>query len=144
LPRRRTGRVVVGNPQTIRFRPTASVLFPELQGQIKVRNGKPTVEIRTETLRNSRIANECTVDYVIFLNRLEYDVPTPSLAPVTRDESLRRLCQEENVWPIELSLHQERLEAIERLLDAQLFQLTYKAFDPAIDLLEQLVPGGKS
>jgi HPr Serine kinase C-terminal domain len=143
LLRRRTGRVVVGNPQTFRFRPTASILFPELQGQIKVRNGKPTVEIRTENLRNSKIANECTVDYVIFLNRLEYDVSTPSLAPIPRDESLRRLCQE-NVWPIELSLHQERLEAIERLLDAQLFQLTYKAFGPAIDLLEQLVPGGKS
>jgi hypothetical protein len=43
-----------------------------------------------------------------------------------------------------LSLHQERLDAIERLLDAQLFQLTYKAFDPAIDALEKLVPGGKS
>jgi HPr Serine kinase C-terminal domain len=143
LLRRRTGRVVVGNPQTFRFRPTASILFPELQGQIKVRNGKPTVEIRTEDLRHSKIANECTVDYVIFLNRLEQDVPTPSLVPIPRDESLRRLCQE-NVWPIELSLHQERLDAIERLLDAQLFQLTYKAFDPAIDVLEKLVPRGKS
>jgi hypothetical protein len=101
------------------------------------------VEIRTEDLRHSKIANECTVDYVIFLNRLEQDVPTPSLVSIPRDESLRRLCQE-NVWPIELSLHQERLDAIERLLDAQLFQLTYKAFDPAIDVLEKLVPGGKS
>jgi hypothetical protein len=143
LLRRRTGRVVVGNPQTFRFRPTAFSLFPELQGQTKVRNGKPTVEIRTENLRHSKIANECIVDYVIFLNRLEDDVITPTLTPAPRDESLRRLCQE-NVWPTELSLHQERLEAIERLLDAQLFQLTYKAFDPAVDVLEELIPGGKS
>ena len=141
LLRRKTGRVIVGNPQTFRFRPTAAILFPELQGPMKVRNGKPTVEVKTENLRHSNIANECTVDYVIFLNRLEDDVDAPSLAPVPRDEALRRLCQE-NVWPIELSVQQERLDAIERLLDAKLFQLTYKAFDPAIELLEQVLGRG--
>jgi hypothetical protein len=143
LPRRRTGRVIVGNPQTFRFRPTASILFPELQGQTKVRNGKPTVEVRTENLRDSKTANECTVDYVIFLNRLEDRVDTPTLASVPQGEALRRLCQED-VWPIELSIQQERVQAIERLLDAELFVLTYREFDPAIDLLEQVITRGKS
>jgi hypothetical protein len=141
LLRRRPGRTVVGNPNSFRFRPMASVLFPELQGPIKLRNGKATIEIRTEHLPNSKVARECTVDYVIFLNRQEHDPDPPTLERVTREEACRRLFQE-NVWPPELPRHEERLEAIERLLGAHLFELTYQSFDPAIDLLEQLVRRG--
>ncbi|MGH9584249.1 MAG: hypothetical protein ACRD4O_15095, partial [Bryobacteraceae bacterium] len=143
LVRRRTGRLIVGNPQTFRFRPTASALFPELRGRVKLRNGKPTVELKTEHLRHSKIATECIVDYVVFLNRQENDPNPVRLAPVTREECFRRLFQE-NVWPSDLALHGERVEAVERLLDAQLFELTYKTLDPAIDLLEQVVHRGKS
>ncbi len=143
LLRRRSGRTVVGNPYSFRFRPSASVLFPELQGQIKLRNGKPTVEIRTEHLRESKTTRECTVDYVVFLNRRDDDSEPPRLSPVTREDGLRRLFQE-NVWPPELPRHEERVDAIERLLDAQLFELTYKAFDPAIGLLEQTLRRGEA
>ncbi|MBV8812006.1 MAG: hypothetical protein JO033_25340 [Acidobacteriaceae bacterium] len=142
LLRRRPGRVVVGNPQSFRFRPSASVLFPELQGHAKLRNGKPTVEITTEQLRAGKTTTQCRIDYVVFLNRQKDEVDPPHLTPVARDESLRRLFQK-NVWPTELSTNEERLEAVERLLDAQLLELTYKAFDPAIDLLEQTVRRGK-
>jgi hypothetical protein len=138
LVRRRAGRLIVGNPQTFRFRPTASALFPELRGRVKLRNGKPTVEVKTEQLRHSKIAMECTVDHIVFLNRQEDDPNPVRLVPVTREASFRRLFQE-NVWPSELAVHGERMDAIERLLDAQLFELTYKALDPAIDLLEQVV-----
>ena len=58
LLRRRPGRVVVGNPRTFRFRPSASVLFPEFQGQPRLRNGKPTVEMKTERFSNSKTATE--------------------------------------------------------------------------------------
>ncbi len=143
LLRRRTGRVVVGNPRTFRFRPSASFLFPELKGQPRLRNGKPTVEMKTELFSNSKTATECTVDYVVFLNRLEIDEKPPRLLPIAREESLRRLFQE-NVWPPELPIHEERLQTIERLLTAELLELTYKAFDPAIDLLERVIGGGKS
>ena len=141
LLRRRAGRIVVGNPHSFRFRPTASALFPELNGSMKMRNGKPTVEIRTEHMRDSRIAREATIDYVIFLNRQENETDHPVLAPMMREEACRRLLQE-NVWPQELPNHEERLEAVERLLGAQLFELTYKPFDPAIDLLEKLLCRG--
>jgi hypothetical protein len=141
LLRRRPGRTIVGNPNSFRFRPAAAALFPELQGPIKVRNGKPTVEIRTEHLREPKLATECTVDYVIFLNRRDNELEQPSLTPVTREEAFRRLFQE-NVWPPELPGHEERMEAIERLLGAHLFELSYKPFDSAIDLLEQLLCRG--
>ena len=83
------------------------------------------------------------MDYVVFLNRLEIDEEPPRLLPIAREESLRRLFQE-NVWPPELPIHEERLQTIERLLTAELLELTYKAFDPAIDFLEQIIGGAKS
>lgn len=141
LLRRRPGRTVVGNPNSFRFRPMTSVLFPELEGPIRLRNGKATIEIRTERFPNSKLARACAVDYVIFLNRHQDETRQPALVPVTREEACRRLLQE-NVWPPELPRHEERLEAIERLLDAKLVELTYQSFDPAIDLLEQLVRRG--
>ncbi len=143
LLRRRTGRVVVGNPQTFRFRPSAPVLFPELRGRIKLRNGKPTIEIRTESLPHIKTADECTVDYVVFLNREQQHGGAARLDRLPREESLRRLFQQ-NVWPAELSIYEERLETIERLLGAELLELTYTELDPAIDLLEGILGPGKS
>jgi len=143
LPRRRPGRLVVGNPHAFRFRPSVRTLFPELDGHVKIRNGKPTFEVRTEQLPNIKVGPECRVDYIIFLNRLENESAPVRLVPVSREESLRRLFQN-NTFPTELSIHEERLQAIERLLDAQLFQLTYRDLDPAIDLLEQVLRRGRS
>lgn len=136
--RRRTGRLVVGNPQTFRFRPTASVLFPELKGHTKVRNGKPTLEVPTERLSEIKVADECTVDYIVFLNRIQENGAAARLHLISREESFRRLCQQ-NVWPSELSIQEERIAAIERLLDSQLLQLNYSDLDPAIDALDEAV-----
>ena len=136
--RRKIGRLVVGNPQTFRFRPAASELFPELDGRVRLRNGKPTMEIRTERLPHLKTAVECSIDYVIFLDRLQTGDSAPNLAPVSREESLRRLFQK-HLWPAELPIHDERLEAVERLLDAHLLQLTYNDLEPAIDLLERVM-----
>jgi hypothetical protein len=135
--RRRAGRIVVGNPNTFRFRPDVSSLFPELQGQVKLRNGKPTVEIATDHLQRGKLAWETTIDHIVFLDRRNEDVSAPQLTRIRKEEALRRLCCE-NYWPPELPSQQERIEAIERLLQAETFQLTYKAFDPAIDLLEKI------
>lgn len=142
LLRHKPGRTVVGNPQGFRFRPATATLFPELRGPTKTRNGKPTIEIRTEDLPGIRTANESTANFIIFLNRLDNDVEAPSVTPVLSNELLRRLSQ--NPWPAELSIQDERARALERLLEAECFELTYRQFDPAIDLLEMIVRRGKS
>ncbi len=142
LIRRKAGRAVLGNPQSFRFRPATAVLFPELRAPSKLRNGKPTIEIRTEDLPGIRTSDECVVQFVIFLNRLDCDVEVPSLVPVPRREALRRLSQDP--WPTELLIQEERVQALERLLEAECLELTYRQFDPAIDLLETLVQRGKS
>jgi hypothetical protein len=137
IARRRSGRSVLGNPGTFRFRPKASNLFPELQGQIKLRNNKPTLEVRTECLENIHTANEVVVNHLVFLNRSEAAVDVPHITAISREFALKRLLQQ--IWPTELAIHEERLQAIERLLEAEIYELTYGKFDPAIDLLEHLI-----
>ena len=139
LVMRRRGRTVVGNPRTFRFRPSVSELFPELQGHVKDRNGKPTLEVRTELFRDLKTAQECEIGYVVFLNRKASDEALHELVPVARPERFRRLFQ--NPWPVELAIHEDRMAAIERLVDAPGFELSYRQLDPAIDLLEKLVAG---
>jgi hypothetical protein len=139
LVRRRPGRQVLGNPHSFRFRPTATTLFPELRGRVKLRNGKPTVEVRTEALTHLLTANDCTVDYVVFLDRRPQPDGPARLTPLSEEECLRGLFY--SPWPPELPIHQERLAAVERLLKAQLYRMDYLEFDPAIDLLEQTIAG---
>jgi hypothetical protein len=132
----KTGRSVLGNPQTIRFRPSAWSLFPELTGRKELRNSKPTVEIETKLLGHIQTAFECTVDYIVFLNRQESEPERVHLGPISREESVRRLACAR--FPEELSIQQDRSIAIQRLLEAEMYTLTYQQFAPAIDLLEQM------
>jgi hypothetical protein len=132
----KAGRSVLGNPQTIRFRPSAWLLFPELKGRKELRNNKPTVEIGTKLLPRIQTAFESTVDYIVFLNRQESELERPHLGPISREEALSRLAGSR--FPQELSVQADRGAAVRRLLDAEICTLTYRQFDPAIDLLEQM------
>jgi hypothetical protein len=136
LVRHKSGRSVSGNPQTIRFRPSAWSLFPELKGRQRLRNNKPTVEIGTELLQHIRTAFECTVDYIVFLNRQESEVERPHFTPVSRERAIQRLACAR--FPEELSIQAGRIAAVQRLLDAELYELTYRQLDPAVTLLEQM------
>jgi hypothetical protein len=135
------GRKVVGDPQTLRFRPSALPLFPEIKGRTTLRRGKPTIEIRTEKLRNLKVAYESTVDYIVFLKRGELNASAPTLLPVGHQDTFTRLSK--NPWPPELAINEQRSQAVERLLSAEALELAYWDFNPAIDLLENFVRGGK-
>jgi hypothetical protein len=147
---RGTGRTVIGNPQLFRFRPTAADLFPELREQTilglgqqitrRPRNGKPTIEIRTESLPQIRVAEECAVDYIVFLKRDSALRGSSHLVPASREGALRRLLPD--IFPAELPIHQQRAAAVERLLEAQVCEMSYCDIDAAVDLLEHLVSRG--
>jgi hypothetical protein len=135
LVRRKAERLVLGNPQIVRFRPAARALFPELKGHVRSRNGKPSIEVATRDLRNVRTTTGCHVDYVLFLNRSQTPGLDASLAPVNQCTALRVLFRQ--VWPGELPIHEERLKSVEQLLAARLYQFTYSDLDRAVDFLEQ-------
>ncbi|HZQ52973.1 MAG TPA: hypothetical protein VFB14_12290 [Bryobacteraceae bacterium] len=135
LVRRRAERLVLGNPQVVRFRPAARALFPELKGHVRSRNGKLSIEIATRDLRHVQTAPGCNAEYVLFLNRSDAPGLGASLTPMSQSVALRLLFRQ--VWPGELPIHEERLKSVEQLLSARLYQFTYSDLDRAVDFLEQ-------
>jgi hypothetical protein len=131
--------MVIGNPQKFRFREPADKLFPELQGLKSTHRayGKPTIEVRTETLEGINRACESSVDAIVFLNRPDHNGGAPSLRPLSPEEAWERLSF--SVWAIQMPAFDQRLAALRRLLDLPIYEMQYSALNPAIDLLEQLV-----
>jgi hypothetical protein len=137
LPRRTSIRLAVGNPRMFRFRPAASTLFSEIKGPVLLRNGKPTIEIKSAALPSITTATECIVNQVIFLNRCVQENMVTGLRPVSRQECWKRVSQQ-NAWPAELCIQRERQEALETLLGARALQLNYTHCGQAVDALERV------
>lgn len=140
LPMDREDRLVVGNCNKVRFRPSSAELFPELAGRsITPRAaGKPSIEIAMAEW--PEISTSCTtaVDYLLFLNRRQ--IETQELVPL----------RPSTVWPWftqyflrstrESWLGQEA--AISRLLSAHIFELRYHDLTWAIHRINQLAMKG--
>jgi hypothetical protein len=142
LVKRGGGRTVICNPRSFRFRNTAAKLFPELRG-LKARrrsNGKPTIEIPTGSLPNIRTAFGSQVDYIVFLNRGDRRSGPVQLLSVSKEEAMNRLYA--NPWPPELNTAPEARATVERLLEAETYEMRYRDLDSAVDRLQQIVRGG--
>jgi hypothetical protein len=129
---------VVGNSRQIRFRPSASDLFPELRGRaITPRaEGKPSIEIPTAELRGLVTEDEAPIDYIIFLNRQASGAA--DLVPFSRTVAMRRFHQ--SLFP-EDEIQQLRAAALERLSAAEVYELRYRDLQQAVDRLERLAQG---
>jgi hypothetical protein len=130
---------VIGHPQKFRFREPVGELFPEFRHlKSTLRSyGKPTIEVRTQTIEYIRGAEEGPVNAIVFLNRPAYKSGAPVLIPVSAAEAWNRLSF--SVWAVQTPAFDERLAALERLLDVPTYEISYSEFDPAIDLLEHLI-----
>jgi len=134
---RGTERVAIGNPRIFRFRPAASALFPEIQGAVSLRNGKPTIEIKSATFPWMKTETACTINQIVFLNRCSHESLPPAVHSVSQAECWRRISQQ-NAWPAELCIEPERRDALKDLLSARALQLNYKHCAQAVDALEQV------
>jgi hypothetical protein len=139
LVRGRDDRYAVGDPHSIRFRPDAPQLFPELADQLATirPNGKIALEVLTRDLA-LETAPGCHVDHVVYLNRK----PAGQI-------HLRHLSQQQvrEKWsPYNSFGTQEVRDAhqccFERMLGAQLWEMQYSALDDAVARLERLVDQG--
>jgi hypothetical protein len=138
IPLDRDDRLVVGNCNQVRFRPSAQDIFPELAGHALTPRavGKPSIEVRTAEWQDLAIANSAFVDHIVFLNRNWVDAQ--ELVPL-------RLS---SIWPwftqtllstAETRLTQEK--ALTRLLGAGIYELRYRDLDWAIERLNRLAMG---
>lgn len=134
-----TARRVVGNYHQVRFRPSAAELFPEIaDAQMTPRmSGKPSVELRTESMQHVNTADGAHADFVVYLNRRH---PAPvDLIPYNTDAARRYMRQVLFGTPETRII---RHAAIERLLTAEVLELRYQSLDEAVARLEQLVRQG--
>jgi len=131
--------MIIGHPQRFRFREPVGQLFPEfLDMKSTIRAyGKPTIEVRTETIAKIQLADESPVSAIVFLNRPAYDGCSPALIPIALEEAWERLSY--SVWAIQMPEFAHRLAALKRFLDVPLYELRYSDLDPAIEALQQLI-----
>jgi HPr Serine kinase C-terminal domain len=140
IVRGRKGRVVVGNPHQMRFRESATELFPQLKDQhVTPRfTGRMAIELATSTLPDIATVSECQVDYIVFLNRREPD--PPSLRPLSKE--IARQYFEQGTFLGDLAARQAQQTSLENLLTAKRFEMRYHDLDWAVERLERLVQEG--
>jgi hypothetical protein len=133
-------RAVVGNPHQMRFRESATELFPELKKQCVTRRstGKLGIELPTATLPQIRRIFGCPVDYIVFLNRGE--IERPRLTSFPKNEAMQWL-EQLNTWG-GTDLREAHRLSFRKLLSAEIFELRYSGLTAAVERLETLVRSG--
>ena len=140
LIRRRPGRVVTGNPYQMRFDESAIELFRELKDHaIAPRaTGEMAIELATATMPEIATTSECSVDYIVFLNRGE---PEPTgLVPFPKNIAMQWF--EQFLCYGEKEVVAAQKASLRNLLTAKVFEMHYSDLDSAVKLLEGLVREG--
>jgi len=138
MPVNRDDRMVIGNSHQIRFRDSGVVLFRELEGRsITPRAaGKPSIEVATSEL-GVTTAISSVVDYIVFLNRTA--VFRHDLVPLSRQSVMPWFEKFLIATSASRSAHES---ALERLLEAKVFELHYRDLEWAIETLRNLAQRG--
>jgi hypothetical protein len=133
-------RLVTGNCHSIRFRPSAQELFPEIAGhELTPRAaGKPSIELPTAPMTWITCEPSAQVDFVVFLNRRATE--EDALVPYSRDVA-RRFMREVQFGP--QHFRDVQYASIERMLTAEVFELRYRDLGWAIDRLDKLTQEGR-
>jgi hypothetical protein len=136
----REDRMVTGDCHRVRFRPETSELFPELNGlEITPRAaGKPSIELPTALMPHMSCAQTAQVDYIVFVNRHAGD--SPELRPYRKD--VARYAMQQMFYELP-EMRRKQCETIERLLEAEIFELRYTDLDWGIERLQRLVREGR-
>ncbi|WP_109486310.1 aldolase [Occallatibacter savannae] len=140
LVNNRTDRLIVGNCNQARFRPSAVELFSELAGKQVVQRaqvGKPSIELTLQPLRHISAAFTSRINYVVYLNRRT----SPHQELLSFPIEVARLSMEQTLF----SLPATRLTQcvmIDHLLDDGALELRYTKLDWAVDRLARLAERG--
>jgi hypothetical protein len=129
---------VAGRPFSIRFRPTARDLFPELQAWPTVLrpNGRACIEAETTKL-GVPTALRATASHVVFLERKPGGMARTE--PVSPDEAARRL--DGSVFFGDEHIQRNQRETLHRFATLPAIRLIYSDFAGAESVLRELVAG---
>jgi len=137
LVRNRSERIVIGEPQQIRFRESAIDLFPVLRYERVTRriNGELAIELSTSLLADIRTADQASVEHIVFLNRQDGGSTSLEQLPV---DGVRSWFEKVICYGEQESRESQRA-SLENLLTANIVELTYSDLDSAVSSLESLV-----
>ena len=141
LVNHRDDRLVVGNCNQARFRPSAAELFAEIKGREitqRATAGKPSIELKTTALRSITTSSTSHVNHVVFLNRRSglRQKLVPFHAEVARYFMLQVLYSPRKALEIQTAM-------IDRLLQDGALELRYSDTNWAIDRLARLAHEGR-
>lgn len=141
LVNNRNDRLVVGNCNQARFRPSAAELFSELAGRETIQRahvGKPSIELDLQPLPHISVSSTSRINHVVFLNRQHVRrqelVEFP--ADVARYFMLQYLFSMPDMRKIQNTM-------IDHLLDRGTLELRYTDLAWAVDRLCQLAERGR-
>jgi hypothetical protein len=141
LVNNREDRLVVGNCNQARFRPSASELFAELKGRTvtqRMHAGKPSIEIKTTAFRDIATSPTSHVNHVVFLNRRSG--VRPDLVPFSTEVARHFMLQVLISPPAALRV---QTGMIDSLLSGGALELRYSDLNWAIDRLARLAEEGR-
>ncbi|WP_348264044.1 aldolase [Telmatobacter sp. DSM 110680] len=136
----RNDRLVVGNCNQARFRPSAVELFSELTGKEIIQRaqvGKPSIEFNTQTLRDVSVSFTSHINHVVFINRR--NVRRQELVEFPHEVAKYSMLQVLFSLPDTMLV---QIAMIERLLDCGPLELRYHDFTWAVERLEHLAERG--
>jgi hypothetical protein len=136
----REDRMVTGDCHRVRFRPPTAELFPELKGlEITPRaTGKPSIELATAPMSHMRCVQNAQVDYIVFVNR--HSGGPQELRPYRKDVARYAIQQVFYGTP---EMRVKHNGTIERLLEAEVFELRYTELGWGVERLQRLVREGR-
>lgn len=137
----REDRLVVGNCNQARFRPSSASFFPELVGQEvtqRAEDGKPSIELCTTPFKHIARSHTSQVEHVVFLNRRE--PKCQELVPFSREVARYFMRQPLFSTP---EMMEAQSAAIERLLTANVLELRYHDLEWGVERLTRLVIEGR-
>ena len=140
LVNNRTDRLVVGNCNQARFRPSAVELFSELTGKEIIQRaqvGKPSIELNTQPLRDISVSFTTHINHVVFINRrnVKRQELTEFPTEVAKYSMLQVIFSMPETKKVQTSM-------IDHLLDAGALELRYNNLTWAVDRLAQLSERG--
>jgi len=140
LHNRSTARQVTGDCYKVRFRPSSAQFFPELHGlEITPRAaGKPSIELSTAPMMHIARAQSAPIEYIVFLDRNWQQ--SPQLVPYSKD--LARRFMRQTLFGAAKARRIQH-QAIDRLLNVDVFELRYSSLDSAIDRIRILLRNGQ-
>ena len=137
----RKDRLIVGNCNQARFRPSSAMFFPELDGHEVTRraeDGKPSIELSTAPFEHITRSHTAHIEHVIFLNRRE--PKCQELVPFSRDVARYFMRQPLFSTPEMMEI---QIAAIERLLAANVLELRYQNLEWGVERLTRLITEGR-